>query len=108
LCNGAAAKGQFFCEVAGGLFSGRNKRLSRFHLEPWLSGHEETDESCEAEKKEDNDCPINRAKPGLFRVVGWDERSIKYPALPAHVVSHFSHAPPVEHWPGHRRPVEVE
>jgi hypothetical protein len=92
LCNDAAAEGQFFCEAAGGLFLSRNKRLSRFHPDPWLSDHEETDESSEAEKKEDNDCPINCAKPGLFRVVGGDERSIKHPALPAHVVSNFSHA----------------
>ena len=63
---------------------------------PWLwsgtSGHEETDESRDAEEKEDNDCAINRAKPGLFRVVGRDERSIKNTALPAHVVSNFGHA----------------
>jgi hypothetical protein len=85
-------KGQFFCEAAGSHFSGRSKHLSRFHPEPGPLGHEETDESRDAEEKEDNDCPINRAKPGLFRVVGWDERSIKNPALPAHVVSNFSHA----------------
>jgi len=61
-------------------------------LIPKPSGHEETDEACDAEEKEDNDCPINRAKPGLFRVVGRDERSIKNTALPAHVVCNPSHA----------------
>ena len=59
---------------------------------PKPSGHEETDESRDAEEKEDNDCPINRAKPGFFRVVGRDERSIKNRALPAHVVSNPGHA----------------
>ena len=81
-----------FCETAGGHFSGRSKHLTRSHPKPGPSGHEETDESRDAEEKEENDCPINRAKPGFFRVVGRDERSIKNMALPAHVVSNFSHA----------------
>jgi hypothetical protein len=81
-----------FHEAAAGHFSGRSKHLPRFHPIPKPSGHEKTDESREAKEKEDNDCPIDRAKPGLFRVVGRDEHSIKNMALPAHVVSNFSHA----------------
>jgi hypothetical protein len=56
------------------------------------SGHKEADEAGDTEEKEDNDCAINRAKPGLFRVVGRDERSIKNTALPAHVVCNPGHA----------------
>jgi len=56
------------------------------------SAHEEADEACDTEEKEDNDCTINRAEPGLFRVVGRDERSIENTTLPAHVVSNPSHA----------------
>ena len=56
-------------------------------LNPKPSSHEETDESRDAKEKEENDCPINRAKPCFFRVVGRDEHSIKNMALPAHVVS---------------------
>jgi hypothetical protein len=81
-----------FCEAAGGHFSGRSKHLPRSHPIPKPSGHEETDESRDTEEKEENDRPINPAKLGFFRVVGRDERRIKNMALPAHVVSNFSHA----------------
>jgi hypothetical protein len=84
-------KGQFFCEAGGGHFQAETGTF-RDLRHPKPSGHEETDESREAEEKEDNDCPINCAKPGLFRVVGRDERSVKNIALPAHVVRNFCHA----------------
>jgi len=56
------------------------------------SGREETDEGCDAQEEEDNDCAIDQAKPRLLGVVGRDERSIKNMALPAHVVCNPGHA----------------
>jgi len=56
------------------------------------SGHEEADEACDTEEKEDNDCAINRAKPASSEWLARDERSIKNTTLPAHVVSNPSHA----------------
>jgi hypothetical protein len=71
-------------------------RSGRSHVEAKSavpdSGHEEADEACDTEEKEDNDRAINRAKPGFFRVVGRNERSIENTTLPAHVVSNPSHA----------------
>jgi hypothetical protein len=75
-----------FCAAAAAVPTSKQKSAGR------PSGHKETDESRDAEEKEENDCAINRAKPGLFRVVGRDERSIKNMALPAHVASNLGHA----------------